>query len=188
MNDPISKKMIELASEHVSEFLQMEGIEKNMADGAVKADLVSYMIFVLSSEKNVSDKVINEIWEWTGYKFSLKSLGMHCHDEEYISGEFESQALTTMNVSIDIDNKNWNSGERDGKLCIGAILCNVYIQAGKDLINAIGYEDEEVMYRYKSYCTAICRYISDYDKLYGSHQTDVPDAPIKSGITAPRKR
>lgn len=163
----------------------------------VEADLTNYMMATVSSLQYVYNDHLRLIEEMSGVHRSAHELCL-CFEKTCTSPfGYDSGYINSFEVAVLIDNERWERGLRD--FSIAEFFINIYIKIGEDMLDSIdeGIEDDRGFFEMESDCyiSELEDYMQKHDLFFSKkaelnkkENTLVLNAPMKFGVTAPKKR
>ena len=166
----------------------------------VEADLTHYMLSIIHGTQYMYDDHLYLIEEMSGIHRNTQEL-VNCFskvDSYPYPFYYDSPYTNSFEVAVLIDNERWERGLRD--FSVAEFLINVYEKIEEEIVNAIDEEDDEeddigyIGMTSGGYTADLEEYMQKHDSFFkkpashGQELASVSNAPVKSGVTAPKKR
>ncbi|MDD6685880.1 MAG: hypothetical protein PUE47_08900 [Lachnospiraceae bacterium] len=195
MINPQLKMLAEKFGELVDDVFQNAGADAH--DGQVaKFELAQFMMYLSASDGKIEWSEVNNISQYLGLNLTPEAVNQLIREGNIYSTEFEQKVPLSFQAVVNADNVLWDNGERE--TCTADMLLNLYKAVGEELIKADNDVDNNEQQDFNIYITMLDNYINDNDKYKknGCVYTGIKkgtgssgiDIPLKSGVSAPRKR
>lgn len=191
INNELTSKLKELVDEMCNAIdLAASKVGINDAGGAARMELAMFLMYLSSSDGQISWEEANFISKLCDLNVSPSQLGDFIRSNNIYSTEFENKVPVTFNLMITVDNMLYDMGKKD--MSASEIMITTYRGVGEILIkvddNVHDNEKKDYNiyihmleeYRDKNYKGA--RVVSGFTKNSGSVV-----APSKGGVIAPKK-
>lgn len=175
--------------------LKKVGVE---ADGmqVAKVELAEFLMYLSASDGKIEWNEANNIAEYLEMPATPEVVNGVIREQNIYSTEFEQKIPLTFQVVVKCDNLLWDNGKRSE--CSADLALKLYKAVGEELLATDGNVDANERQDFNIYINMLENYINQNDKFKqnGAIYTGltknqgglVVDAPIKSGVSAPRKR
>lgn len=175
--------------------LKQVGVE---ADGmqVAKVELAEFLMYLSASDGKIEWNEANNIAEYLEMPATPEVVNGVIREQNIYSTEFEKKIPLTFQVVVKCDNLLWDNGKRSE--CSADLALKLYKAEGEELLATDGNVDANERQDFNIYINMLENYINQNDKFKqnGAIYTGLTknqgglgvDAPIKSGVPAPRKR
>lgn len=175
--------------------LKKVGVE---ADGmqVAKVELAEFLMYLSASDGKIEWNEANNIAEYLEMPATPEVVNGVIREQNIYSTEFEQKIPLTFQVVVKCDNLLWDNGKRSE--CSADLALKLYKAVGEELLATDGNVDANERQDFNIYINMLENYINQNDKFKqnGAIYTGLTknqgglgvDAPIKSGVSAPRKR
>lgn len=195
MVNPQLRVLAEKLGELVDNVFQKAGADAH--DGQVaKFELAQFMMYLSASDGKIEWSEVNNISQYLGLNLTPEAVNKLIRDNNIYSTEFEQKVPLSFQAVVNADNVLWDNGERE--TCAADMMLTLYKAVGDELIKADNDVDTNEQQDFSIYINMLENYINQNDKFKqnGGIYTGLKkntgssgvDAPIKSGVSAPRKR
>ena len=188
------KELFNNVSGLIDNALKMAGLDEGQGKLA-RVDLAEFLMYLSASDGKIEWSEASNISEYLGMDLPPEGINQFIRENNIYSTEFEQKVPLSFQILVDADNMLWDNGKRN--TCAADILLKIYKMTGEELIKADDDIDDNEMQDYQIYIDMLTNYIMQNDKfkqqggVYTGLQKNTGnsvDAPIKSGVAAPRKR
>lgn len=195
MINPNFKAMLTQIDELVSNVLQKGGHDTQGVE-IVKVGLSQFLMYLSASDGKIEWSEADNISQYLGLNITPEAVNQFIREQNIYSTKFEQTVPLAFQVLVEADNLLWDNGSRE--TCSADMLLNLYKAIGEELINADNDVNDTEMQDYTIYINMLSNYIMQNDKfkqqgsvytgLHKNTGNNSVDAPVKSGVSAPRKR
>lgn len=197
MINPQLKLMVDKLSDLIDTILEKGGADISEIRGkALKIDLARYMMYLSASDGKIEWSEANNISQYLEMNLPPEAVNQLIRNNNIYSTDFEQEVPGSCKAIVSADNALWDNGDRE--TCGADLLLTVYKAVGEELIKADNDVDDNEKQDYTIYINTLENYINGNDKfkMGGGVYTGLKknssgsrvDAPMKSGVSAPRKR
>ena len=195
-----NQQLLSLANEIgdlLDSILRSANVDLDGTDGRtlIKFDLAQFMMYLSASDGRIQWSEANEIRAYLGLDSTPEKINNWIRNKNIYSSEFEQTVPITMQTIVQADNILYDNGKRNFNQCGAEALIAVYKAAGEELIKSDSDVDDNEMKDYHIYISMLEKYMYENDKfkMNGVVTGITKDglsvsAPMKSGVTAPKKR
>lgn len=196
-NMSIAKIRFELLkiSKTVSADLIQDDCDEETAEGITKTEIAAYMTYISAFNGRCQKSEADIISEILGISITSDEINEAVRNNKEYYDEFGENIPISIKVLAYKDNVSWDEGERELVNCLTDSLFRLYWAIGRKIVNADGTANAEKKDTMDRYLKMLCGYIWHEDKLavYLKERQKARDngasaTPVKSGVTAPRKR
>lgn len=189
------KTLLAKVDELVSNILQNSGHDTQNVEIA-KMGVVQFMMYLSASDGKIEWSEADNISQYLGLSITPEAVNKFIREQNIYSTKFEETVPLAFQALVNADNLLWDNGSRE--TCSADMLLNLYKAIGEELIKADNDVNDAEMQDYNIYINMLSNYIMQNDKFKqqggvytGLHKNtgeNSVDAPVKSGVSAPRKR
>lgn len=189
------KTLLAKVDELVSNILQNSGHDTKNVEIA-KMGVVQFMMYLSASDGKIEWSEADNISQYLGLSITPEAVNKFIREQNIYSTKFEETVPLAFQALVNADNLLWDNGSRE--TCSADMLLNLYKAIGEELIKADNDVNDSEMQDYNIYINMLSNYIMQNDKFKqqggvytGLHKNtgeNSVDAPVKSGVSAPRKR
>lgn len=195
MINPKYKAVLNQIDDLLSDIFKKTG--NDLGDTKIaRLNLAQFMMYLSASDGKIEWSEVDNISKYLDVDLTPEAVNKFIREQNIYSTKFEQEVPVALQALVSADNLLWDNGKRD--TCSAEMLLTLYKAVGIELINTDGDVDDNEKQDYNIYIDMLSNYVMANDKfkqqggvytgLQKNTGNDSVDAPIKSGVSAPRKR